>query len=810
MFRRYATFAVLISLLVAIVAGGTVFALSRGGSNPGSLSGSLSASQQQQANPAQTFAVGDGPNHILSAGTDIWVANFNAGTVTKLNASDGTPLGTFPFGNISGLAFDGVTLWISSLITGVVTRVRPSDGFVFGSTVVGTGPQYIAIDSEGGVWVSNSLSDDVTKVSPAGIALGTFAVGNEPAGILFDGANIWVANSLDDTVTKLRPADGAVLGTFSVGPPGSAPVGLAFDGTDIWVANSGADNVTRIKTDGALRDAFPFPTAPDGQAPLRMAFDGANMWVVNNTTNNVTKLRASDGFNLGTFDVGTAPLGIAFDGANIWVTNQADDTVTKRSTITALGPNLVSQTVNFQGLLKNAAGNPINGVIPVVDFRIYDHATDGPALWGETQSVTAEDGVFSVQLGSVSPFDADLFEGKELWLAVKVGADPEMLPRLQISSVAMALVAGSSATAAGLDCTGCVTATELAAGAVTTTKLANDSVDSTKIADGAVTTTGLANDSVDSTTIADGAITATELANDSVGSTAIADGAVAPTDVSFNYAGSTGKGGKANDAETLDGLGSTAFALAGIPVTCGLSTKILCRITRSLKGLVSTIAIRPQVADCNQHCTVFIRITTIDSAGDVGQYSSIAMNRFTSDPIISYYDLTNKDLKVAKCDNDSCTLSTVTTVDSFGSVGQGSAIAVGYDGLPIIAYSGSSTLKVTHCESSKCDGATTITVLDQSLRPTFGGAPPSIAIGPEGLPVISYFEQDNRDVKVAACLDIACTSSSNTVVDGPGYIEGRASIPIAIGADRLPIIAYYATIDKVNVAHCAFSGCQIP
>jgi hypothetical protein len=33
---------------------------------------------------------------------------------------------------------------------------------------------------------------------------------------------------------------------------------------------------------------------------------------------------------------------------------------------------------------------------------------------------------------------------------------------------------------------------------------------------------------------------------------------------------------------------------AGIPVTCGLSTKILCRITRSMKGLVSTIAIRPQ------------------------------------------------------------------------------------------------------------------------------------------------------------------------------------------------------------------------
>ena len=53
--------------------------------------------------------------------------------------------------------------------------------------------------------------------------------------IAFDGTNMWVTNRGDDTVTKLSPA-GAMLGTFAVG---SDPVGIAFDGTHMWVAGSG-------------------------------------------------------------------------------------------------------------------------------------------------------------------------------------------------------------------------------------------------------------------------------------------------------------------------------------------------------------------------------------------------------------------------------------------------------------------------------------------------------------------------------------------------------------------------------------------
>jgi len=158
--------------------------------------------------------------------------------------------------------------------------------------------------------LSNPLKVALLKWYGANTVPTTFAVGNQPYGVAFDGANVWVANFADNTVSKVRVTDGAVLGTFPAG--GFEPYGVTFDGANVWVSNLDRGTVTKLRaSDGKL-----LTTVTVGANPGWMAFDGANLWVPygNNT---VAKIEASTGAITGSFTVGVSPIATACDGVNI-------------------------------------------------------------------------------------------------------------------------------------------------------------------------------------------------------------------------------------------------------------------------------------------------------------------------------------------------------------------------------------------------------------------------------------------------------------------------------------------------------------
>ncbi len=103
--------------------------------------------------------------------------------------------------------------------------------------------------------------------------------------------------------------------------------------------------------------------------------------------------------------------------------------------------------VNYQGKLLGPNGTPVADGTRQLSFSIYDSAKGGTSIWSETQpSVASLGGVFSVMLGSVTPFPADIWSGSDRWLGVKMGTDPEMTPRQQIASGPFAFRAASAAT----------------------------------------------------------------------------------------------------------------------------------------------------------------------------------------------------------------------------------------------------------------------------------------------------------------------------------------------------------------------------
>jgi hypothetical protein len=127
-----------------------------------------------------------------------------------------------------------------------------------------------------------------------------------------------------------------------------------------------------------------------------------------------------------------------------------------RSTV----PNLI----NYQGRLTDPADNPVTDGRYDMVFALYRQEGGGTAFWSENRSgtggVQVTDGLFHVLLGEIAPINpADLYG--DVFLGIRVGADPEMTPRERLTSVPFAMQVAD----------GSVTTAQIADGAVTATKL---------------------------------------------------------------------------------------------------------------------------------------------------------------------------------------------------------------------------------------------------------------------------------------------------------------------------------------------------
>ncbi len=95
----------------------------------------------------------------------------------------------------------------------------------------------------------------------------------------------------------------------------------------------------------------------------------------------------------------------------------------------------IPRTLSYQGVLTDNAGKPRPDGSYNFTFRFYTLPTGGTAIWSESKSLLVKSGLFSTALGEQTSFGAAVKFDTQYWLGIQVGSDPELSPRIALTSV---------------------------------------------------------------------------------------------------------------------------------------------------------------------------------------------------------------------------------------------------------------------------------------------------------------------------------------------------------------------------------------
>ena len=238
--------------------------------------------------------VTDSGNHTIRKATPEGVVTTLAGLAGQTGSANGTgSVARFNTPNCVAADIAGnlyVTEWVNNTVRkvtpgGVVTTLAGTPGLSGSADGTGgaarfTGPNGVAVDSTGNVWVADFFNQTIRKITPGGVVTtlaglvgstgtndgaGTAARFNNPNGAAVDSAgNFYVSDELSHTIRKVTPAGVVTTVAGSAGNLGSVdgagssvrfshPGGLAVDPAgNLFVADWYNSILRRITPDGTV------------------------------------------------------------------------------------------------------------------------------------------------------------------------------------------------------------------------------------------------------------------------------------------------------------------------------------------------------------------------------------------------------------------------------------------------------------------------------------------------------------------------------------------------------------------------------
>lgn len=151
--------------------------------------------------------------------------------------------------------------------------------------------------------------------------------------------------------------------------------------------------------------------------------------------------------------------------------------------------------------------------------------------------------------------------------------------------------------------------------------------------------------------------------------------------------------------------------------------------------------------------------------------------------------------------------ATVVTIDA-GPVAGHPSVAIGSDGLPLIAYeSASGRLRLVKCYDPGCIDGSVVDINDPPTGTT-SGRYNSVAIGPDGNPAIAFHDTVDVALKLVKCISDNCAGGGfefRTIDPGP-YVS--VDVALAFDPDGKAVFAYQDSSQQaLMLARCQNVGC---
>jgi hypothetical protein len=195
----------------------------------------------QPAGAVTTVAsdLGNTSRGISYDGERIWTAN-NGGSVSIV-----TPGGAIPwtvttvtsgFTHPNGILYDTANIWVTDFTANTLLKLD-SSAAVLQTVTVGINP-FLPVFDGTNIWVPNEGSDSISVVrASSGAVLQTLTGNglNSPLAAAFDGQRVLVTNNDSSRVSLWKAGDLTPIGNFPTGAS-TGPFGACSDGVNFWIA----------------------------------------------------------------------------------------------------------------------------------------------------------------------------------------------------------------------------------------------------------------------------------------------------------------------------------------------------------------------------------------------------------------------------------------------------------------------------------------------------------------------------------------------------------------------------------------------